>query len=182
MVDKRRLGHCDECGDENVKMATAHICYRCYMRQRREAEDINVHTGSVRKEHVKLWSAHAKLMSVFQALRVGEDDVAIIKTTLRPYLKLIGHQLNWDGSPPVLTLPDETTERDERLGIQSKSATEPGEPNPIESAEEVPNKTDEPPEFTSDGKRENWELDALAKAKTARAEARRIKRSSKKKA
>lgn len=95
MKEQRRLGICEECGAENVKMATTTACFTCYQRARRaNSREPDLHNPSLRKEHVKLVKQYSKLLEVFAALKVNDDTKNAVMLHIRPYFHTIEHLVN----------------------------------------------------------------------------------------
>lgn len=95
MKEQRRLGTCEECGAEKVKMATTTACFTCYQRARRaNGREPDLHNPSLRKEHVKLVKQYSKLMEVFAALKVNDDTKNAVMLQIRPYFHTIEHLVN----------------------------------------------------------------------------------------
>jgi hypothetical protein len=97
MKEQRRLGKCEECGDDDVAMATTTACFKCYQRARRaNGREPDLHNPSLRKEHVKLVKHYSKLMEVFAALRVNDATKDAVMLYIRPYFRTIEHLVNLD--------------------------------------------------------------------------------------
>ena len=113
MPDKRRLGHCDECGEDDRKMATKVLCQRCYLRQHRETL---THAGAVKPEHDKLIGAYAKLMTVFRIIKTNEDDLQRVLRLLAPYFAQVADRvelhLDAEGLEELAKLENEEAEMD----------------------------------------------------------------------
>jgi hypothetical protein len=84
-----------------VAMATAHVCFKCYMRMRREREAVDRHNPILRKEHITLLKLYTKMMDVLAGLKVDEPTKASVIHSLRPYFSLVEHIVNLDGGISV---------------------------------------------------------------------------------
>jgi len=76
-------------------MATKTACFKCYQRARRANQHPpDLHTPSLRKDHVKLVKLYSKLMDVLAALKVNDDAKDAIMLQVRPYFRPIAHLVN----------------------------------------------------------------------------------------
>src|SRR4051812_30867965 len=101
MTEERRRGLCAECGDSDVTMATRDVCFKCYMRNRREQQHPDLHNPSVRKEHLKLLKLYGKLIDVLAGLKVDDKTKDAVIAPLRRYFLLIEDLVNLGATVPA---------------------------------------------------------------------------------
>jgi hypothetical protein len=130
MTEARRRGQCEECGDDEVAMATKHVCFKCYMRHRRDAEQPDLHNPSLRKEHTKLVKLYSTLMSVLAGLKVNDATKDAVMVALRPYFRLIEHLVNLDGTAGTIQDEYDTSDHEQREALGRIAASTPG-PTPL---------------------------------------------------
>lgn len=102
-----KIGVCVNCQEEAV-IAAFGLCYACYRADDRAsvARKVDRHGGAIRKDHDKLFTAHAEMMRGMRRSKVNREDVRRILMIMQPY---------WEPIAPFLRDSVPVNEQKEKL-------------------------------------------------------------------
>ena len=89
-----RIGICGNCGEER-EIAARGLCPACYQADRRAkaARRVDRHSGALRRDHDKLFTAHTEMMRAMRRSGVNREDVREILAIMQPYWEPIASYL-----------------------------------------------------------------------------------------
>jgi len=79
-----RIGICVKC-EKEAEIAARGLCYGCYRSEERAIVGRDRHSGALRRDHDKLFTAHTEMMRAMRRSGVNREDVRKILGIMQPY-------------------------------------------------------------------------------------------------